>query len=353
MTRASWIRPISVLVVIATAGQIRAQSADAEALFQEGRRLIKAGKLAAGCDKLAASERAETSVGTLLNLGDCREKLGKLASAWAAFRKAEALAKRTHDDGRREAEARKRALKLEPRLVSIVIEVPHRVDGLVVRRDGELLDPGAWNTPLPIDPGTYTIVATAPGYVPWHQAIEVTGKRAVVRVPALERDAPAPEPTWTIPPAQPVKAVVPVKPAPATAPPVLPPPVVVIAQRQESEHGVTESPRDPGVWSTSRRFAAGMSIGGAVGLAAGLYFGLEARDLQGRADERCPRESCSDPYGLQLNADARTAAHRANVMYFTGGVTIAAAAVLWLWGAPPVAPTVGEHHAGVALAGRF
>src|SRR5206468_5012920 len=127
------------------------------ALFQEGRRLIKQGRIAIGCDKLAASERLESSVGTLLNLGDCREKLGKLASAWAAFRKAEAIAKRAGDDHKREAEAHRRAGKLEPKLASLAIEVPHRIDGLVVRRDGEQLDVAAWNVALPIDIGTCTI----------------------------------------------------------------------------------------------------------------------------------------------------------------------------------------------------
>src|SRR5262245_38802765 len=72
----------------------RAQSAAAERLFLDGRELIKQGRLAAGCAKLQASEELEPSVGTLLNLGDCRERLGQTASAWAAFRKAEAIARR-------------------------------------------------------------------------------------------------------------------------------------------------------------------------------------------------------------------------------------------------------------------
>ena len=108
-----------------------AQSADAEALFRDGRNLIRRGKTAAGCDKLAASERLESSVGTLLNLGDCREKLGKLASAWAAFRKAEAMAKRSGGDDKRRDEAARRAAQLEPRLANLEIDVPHGVEGLI------------------------------------------------------------------------------------------------------------------------------------------------------------------------------------------------------------------------------
>src|SRR5690606_10533025 len=85
-------------VLLGGAAAAHAQAAEAEVLFRDGRKLIKAGKLAEGCDKIAASERLESSVGALLNLGDCREKLGELASAWAAFRKAEARAKHAGND---------------------------------------------------------------------------------------------------------------------------------------------------------------------------------------------------------------------------------------------------------------
>ena len=96
--------PVNRVIVVALVGLVMqapaafAQNAGAEALFREGRNLIKSGNLKAGCDKLEASEKLESSVGTLLNLGDCREKLGKLSSAWAAFRKAEAIAKRDGND---------------------------------------------------------------------------------------------------------------------------------------------------------------------------------------------------------------------------------------------------------------
>src|SRR5262245_38536031 len=99
--------PVNRVIAVALAGLIlyvpaaRAQNAAAEALFRGGRTLIKQGNLKAGCDKLEASEKLESSVGTLLNLGDCREKLGKPASAWAAFRKAEAIAKRDGNDKKR------------------------------------------------------------------------------------------------------------------------------------------------------------------------------------------------------------------------------------------------------------
>ena len=335
------MKRVSLLLLVALAHRAHAQSAPAEALFDEGRKLIKQGKLSAGCDKLAASDKLESSVGTLLNLGDCREKLGKLASAWAAFRKAEAIAKRAGDDRKREAEAHRRASKLEPKLASLAIEVPHRIDGLVVLRDGEQLDPAAWNVALPIDTGSCTITASAPGFIAWHKTIEITGGRLTMAIPALEREASPPEPP---PPPLVAKQVVP--------PPAPSPTIYVPTPPTPHERVVIKAPARRGTWTKTRAVSLGFAVGGAAALATGLYFGLEARDLQSRADLRCPLAACSDPQGLQLNSDARTAARTANYAYVAGGFSLATAAVLWLVGAP-VAPTLGDHQAGATFAGRF
>src|SRR5687767_9143297 len=62
--------------VVASAAPASAQTHDAAAatqLFQEGRDLLKQGKHAAACAKLAESQRLDARVGTLLNLADCEE----------------------------------------------------------------------------------------------------------------------------------------------------------------------------------------------------------------------------------------------------------------------------------------
>jgi len=82
------ILAIAAWLIIASPTPARAQSAEAEVLFREGKRLMKEGKLAEACDKLEASDRLESSIGTLLNLADCREKNKQLVSAWLAFHKA-------------------------------------------------------------------------------------------------------------------------------------------------------------------------------------------------------------------------------------------------------------------------
>lgn len=314
------------LISLLSSPAARAQSAEAEVLFRDGRVLIKRNQLAAGCDKLAASERIESSVGTLLNLGDCREKLGRLASAWAAFRKAEAMAKRSGGDDKRQSEAGRRAASLEPRLPMLVIEVPHQVDGEVIRRDAEVVDAAQWSTPLPMDPGRYTIVAEAPGYQPWRLqvAITATSERQVISVPALERAA-----------------------------------VAEVAAPASSTVAIVQAPRTSarrGTWSTARKISVAMAVAGAGALGTGIYFGVHSSQLQDQSNQRCPSTLCPDPEGLRLNEQAKTAATRANILYAAGGAVAATAVVLWLLGAPReifVAPSVSDRQVGVALAGQF
>lgn len=342
MTHAKIALP--VLVLIGAAAPARAQSADAETLFQQGRALVKQGKLAAGCDKLAASARIDPSVGTLLNVGDCREREGKLASAWAAFEKARSLAKQTAHDEQREHEAARRAAKLAPQLATLTIAVADSSDGLVIRRDHEPIDRALWSTPAPVDPGSYSITAEAPGHKTWHSTVVVASRaHAQIVVPVLEAEPPPPVAAAPLPAPAPARAIEPA-PAPVSAPAPIPaPPPRFIHERA--------------TWSTARRGAVALGIGGAAALGVGVYFGLRANDLQHQADARCPSATCSDPLALRLNSDAQTDATRADVLYAAGGLGIAVATILWFAGRPDettvVVPAVGGGQVGATLERRF
>ncbi|HEY5926622.1 MAG TPA: hypothetical protein VIV11_33275 [Kofleriaceae bacterium] len=341
--------PVNRVIAVALAGlllnvpAVRAQNAGAEALFREGRTLIKQGNLKAGCDKLEASEKLESSVGTLLNLGDCREKLGKLASAWASFRKAEALAQRDGNDKKRQREAARRAQKLEGDLANITIQVgpKSKSNGLVIKRNGEVVDAAVYGNAIVVDPGSHVVIAEAPGYRPWKMEVSVGkgGKRWVV-VPSLEA---IPEPPR---PAAPVVVT-------PTPPPHAPPPTVVVDQPAPEPRVITVQR----TWSTTRGIAVALGVVGAGAIGTGVYFGNRANELASQSDSICPTTTCDDPDGLRLNEDARDQAFRANVLFIAGGAAVAAATVLWFVGKPDettvIAPSIGDSHVGASLTGRF
>jgi hypothetical protein len=77
-------RSILVRVMLGLSFVTRAASADsaaAEALFREGRDAAKHGDLETACADFAESQRLDPAPGTLLNLAECEEKLGRVASA--------------------------------------------------------------------------------------------------------------------------------------------------------------------------------------------------------------------------------------------------------------------------------
>src|SRR3984885_15543934 len=85
---------IAIAIAIASEQEARAQTPNpsgksvAEALFEEGRKLVADGNFAEACPKFADSQRLDPSPATLLNLASCYEKSGRTASAWATYREA-------------------------------------------------------------------------------------------------------------------------------------------------------------------------------------------------------------------------------------------------------------------------
>src|SRR5262249_34169402 len=135
-------------------------AAAAESLFQEGRKLMESKHYADACAKFAASHKAAPAIGTLLNLADCYEKNNQLASAYARFHDAIALAQRVGRTNR-EQTGRERGDKRAPRLIKL--SILSRTSGLDVKLDGNPIDPAALSTPVPVDPGKHTVEATAKG----------------------------------------------------------------------------------------------------------------------------------------------------------------------------------------------
>jgi hypothetical protein len=332
------------MAFIAVMAPAHAQSAEAETLFREAKRLMRSGKIADACEKFDASERLEPTAGTELNLADCREKNGQLATAWAMFLKAAAAAKRADNDGKREAEARRRAAALEPRLAYLTISVPEasRVEGLVIKRNGTVIDPALWDQRVPVDPDEYAIAAAAPGFEPWGTSVVLKAKPRTVEVPALVK--------------LPVSDRVVASGTPATGRSA-----GDVAGRTAGGAGAREEPAAaaPSQLTGRRELALGVAAVGVVAAGVSLGFGLEARSVENQADAICPGAACTDPHAVDLNRVARRDALIANIGLATAGAAILGAAVLWFTGSPrpgggvSVAPILGSDRAGISLTRVF
>jgi hypothetical protein len=303
-----WTTTIGFFFVVLTASTAYAQPSDshawAEHLFEEGRALRREGKLAEACERFAASQKLDPAVGTLLNYGDCSEKLDRIATAWATYKEAAALA-RVKADGR-EKQAADSANRLEPRLSYLTIRVGERVPDLVVKRGDDVIPDKAWGIALPVDGGTYTIRAHAPERTPFTKevVIPVAQGAVIVDVPPLQREAvgePPPEPPPTI--------------TKVDAPPNNQPP---------------PSDKDEARQAAPNHVPAFVAFGiGALGIGVGTFFALRASDQWSSAKGGCDSANrCNDSsYGLAR--DAHDNGNVATASFVIGAAGVAAGALLW------------------------
>src|SRR5262249_16349556 len=144
----SRIVPLIILLLVSRA---HAGPDDADKLFSEGRALVKQGKYAEACPKLASSQKLDPAAGTLLALGDCYELNGQTGSGWTAFKAAETMARQANDTPRADESVRRMQL-LEPKLSKLLIEVApeNQREGLDVRRDGNPVPSSLFGSAVPV-----------------------------------------------------------------------------------------------------------------------------------------------------------------------------------------------------------
>lgn len=277
-------------------------SAAAEALFQEGRALLMAGKIDEACPKLEESQRLDPATGTLLALALCQEQQGKLATAWAAFADIEA---RSRLDGRadRERTAREHGSALRPRLSTVTVEVPKQAadtTGLTISIDGVPIGRGAWNSAIPVDGGDHVVEAAAPGRPPWKTSVTVKRERDSSRVAVVVLPAPA-------------------DPAPVVA---APPPVPALVER------ATEPAAPASEGGVSRRTIGLVILGaGVVSLGASVFLGLDARSDYNAAVAPCTGGVC-DPVPYGRVQDAQGQGNIATLLAIVGGAAAATGTAL-------------------------
>ncbi|HEX3762836.1 MAG TPA: hypothetical protein VHW23_29270 [Kofleriaceae bacterium] len=320
-----------MVVPIAAHGQASPQ---AEALFRDGKQLMKQGKLAEACAAFEGSERAEPNVATVLSLADCREKNRQYASAWALFLQADSQTRSDPSKATLNTTAKRRGHALEARLSYLTINVPDesRIPDLVVTRDGAPVDPAEWNRAIPADGGSHVIAGKAPGHESWSTTVTLQPEsdKQAVEVPRFKA-----LPEIVNKPPRDEAAAVQVRPA---AP-------------------------EPSPFTGQRKVGIAVAAGGVVigGVAIGL--GVSAGSLHNDAVATCPPSACSVKSAADANATndrARSRARYANIGYGVAGAAVVAAGVLWFTGKPEspragqvvVAPQLGEA-TGLAVVGRF
>lgn len=264
-------------------------SAAAERLFEEGRAFMAEGTYEQACAKFAASQELDPAVGTLLNLGECFERRGLTASAWATYRQAETAAERQGQRARATFAA-EHASALEPKLGRVVVEVASgaRVPGLIVESDGRALPEGAWGTAIPNDPGERVVSAHADGHAPWSTTVTVSpGSRVTVAVPRL-RELPQ---------------------------------VAPVAPRRAGSR-------------TQVVTGYGLAALGGVALGFGGFYGVRAFTGYGDAnDNHCTPVDC-DAIGVRAIQSAQTDATVSTVLFGVGLAAVAAGVVLIVTGSP-------------------
>lgn len=292
------------LELVAPAALAQGNSAMAESLFREGKKLMAKKDYAEACPKFAESARLDASSGVQLALGICYEGQGKTASAWGAYVTAASLARR---DNRRDREkaANERAEALESKLSHVTIDVAKetaQAPGLDVKVDSVSIGVEAWQAE-PLDPGDHKLDVTATGKRPFATAFTLgAGETKKVLVPVLQGE-------------------------PGAAP--LSPP-------SSGSDAARRTPHESGA-GTMR--AAGFVAGGAgiVSLAVGSVVGLMAVNKASSVNKACPTSSCSDAQAVSDNHTAGTLADVSTVAFIAGGAgAIAGGLLLYL----------ARHHSG-------
>ena len=289
----------------------------AEALFDEARAAAAQGDYARACEKLSESQRLDPAPGTLLNLADCKERLGLVATAWQLYREAADLFARANADDRA-AFARKRAAALEPRLAQLSIVLAPGVAPARVTRDGVDLAGASLGSALPLDPGAHVVVVTSSGRRDARYEVRLAeGETRTLRVePGPPGEAPV---------------------EPAAVAPVAPP------------SGVG-APR-----------AAGLALLGlsAGAIAAGVVTGVMTLDRKATVDASCRDKLCGVA-GVDAAAEGRTLSAVSTVSFLGGAVGLALGAYLTVtgprWAGAPsvrVRPAAGPGAASLGLDGAF
>jgi hypothetical protein len=318
-------------LAVAAAPAAADPQAEAVALFDQGIKDLKAGRLEKACSELQASLALVKDSGTKGALARCHGRAGRVASAWALWRE---LAD-TAPSAELRADAAAQAAKLERRLPRYTIKLAGPTPGLVVQvngRDVSLDVPIA----VPIDPGTVTVSAAGRDgerVTTWtwsrdYNAVE--GETLAIEIPVLEPLAAEP----AVPR--------PEQPQPSIAPELGALPELIASRHRRH---------------TIALVSGSVALGGVIG---GSIFGIQARSRYDSAKLVCGDiDRCApaqiDRAQAEVNTAKRSALY-ADIAFGIAGVATVVALYAWL-SAPSlevtVTPSYDSGRVGLAIGGAF
>jgi hypothetical protein len=282
-------------------------SEEADRLFREAIALRDQDELAAACEKFAASQKLESSSGTLLNLGQCHEKFVRFASARSTYMQAkEEAAKRNKTDHVKKADERLRAI--EGKVASIVFDKASiaAIDGARIQFDGVEVTASE----VPVDSGAHIVEVTAPDHEKGVLRVQVDGSQHVTVV--------VPKPT----------------------------PIVRAAVEEKKK---VSAPK-----SSGGSLVPAVLVGGAgvVGIGLGVVSGLLTSSALSDAKVACPTypDCKSFPAAQDPNDSALRWSTVSTVSFIAGGVLLAGGVVLYVVSRPSTSVAVSGSPTGANLA---
>ena len=320
MTVASRAALVVALLCSVARAQAPAKTPDqlaADEAFKKGRELIKQGNFIDACDEFNKSQHLDPANGTLFNIAQCSEQIGRLATAASAYRE---LIKKDTNAERLET-SRKALAELEPRIPKIIAKIDNPPKNIVITLDSKSGSASILpNEPVEANFGEYTLVARARGYTEMISKFRIgeEGSTKTVEVTLLPGGSNSD----------------------------------II--KKPGERSTDRPPRN------IRKLAGmGLTVVGAATLGTGVVFGVQARSKWNDAKAACGGATCDTMEKLgnanALGDQARSKATLSTIFVAGGAVVAGAGIALWVT-APKsmqVTPTASESGAGVTLSGSF
>jgi hypothetical protein len=281
------------------------QREQAQSRFLRGKEKFAKKAYEAALEEFKASLDIVASPNTRLYIGRCLRETGNLVAAYVELGRTEVEANELARDDPRYAKAAQSAheerSKLEYKLAFVDLEIAHPEPTTTVKVGADEIRRGGWSEPLPVMPGSTTVVVETPGRAPIQQSFElVAGEKKSVSIDAAEGAAVA---------------------APAPTP--------------AASDGASTKSSSAHLMRNMAYVAGGVAV---VGLGIFTIFGVKANGTYSDLDKACNSGPCPPGHESEIS-DGRTQQTTANIGLAVFVVGAAAGVTLWVVMSTPKSKT--------------